>query len=97
MSENMQHILNIKINSSDLNQMVDIRTYLKTLLKTLWAEGEGFSGKRPFGNGGWQYEIYRALVKAKACPGKIDDDGYLCDVDTDKADKLILQAIEALA
>ena len=34
-----------------------IRGYLKTLLTTLMAEGEGFSGKRPFGNSGWEYEL----------------------------------------
>lgn len=30
-----------------------IRDYLKALLLRLWEQGEGFDGKRPFGNSGW--------------------------------------------
>ena len=38
-----------------------VREYLKMLLERLWEEGEGFSGKRPFGNSGWEYDLYAAL------------------------------------
>jgi len=73
-----------------------IREYLVALLATLWAEGEGFSGKRPFGNSGWHWDLYEALVKAGQLPGTFDDDGYLEDVDKTKADELIRRAIKAL-
>ena len=80
-----------------------VREYLKALLTQLWAEGEGFSGKRPFGNSGWEREIYIALVKGRAVPGKIfEEEGYehldrFSDTARKKADKLIFKAIEALA
>lgn len=73
-----------------------IREYLKALLTTLWDEGEGFSGKRPFGNSGWKYEVYSALVMARLVGGSFDSDGALAQVDDDDADALILDAIEAL-
>jgi hypothetical protein len=35
----------------------NVREYLKALLTELWREGESFSGKRPFGNSGWEREL----------------------------------------
>lgn len=76
----------------------DIRGYLKALLTELWAEGEGFSGKRPFGNSGWEYELYVALIMGGVVKGTLDE-GYVQDIsDTEKrkATRLIAEAIEAL-
>lgn len=54
-----------------------IRHYLFRLLETLWIEDEGFSGKRPFGNSGWQYDLHEPLVRIGAIKGEIDEnDGY---------------------
>lgn len=33
------------------------REALSNLLQTILIEDEGFSGKRPFGNGGWCYDV----------------------------------------
>jgi len=49
---------------ADCGDNITVRDYLFHLLKTLWAEGEGFSGKRPFGNSGWDYEIITPLWRA---------------------------------
>lgn len=69
-----------------------VRQYLANLLITLWAEKEHFSGKRPFGVSGWQYDIYAAMVKAGLIAGKLDGDEVVqCDAIT--ADTLILKAI----
>lgn len=67
--------------------------YMKTLLATVWREGECFSGKRPFGDSSWQFEVYEALVKAGIIEGTLDDEGYLDDCDTEEADCLIQEAI----
>ena len=74
-----------------------IRTYLAALLAELWRWGEGFSGKRPFGNSGWEYELYTALAKQNYIAGAFDEDGYLDDVDTDAGDRLIKAAIAHIA
>lgn len=60
-----------------------LREYFKQLILTLWREGAGFSGKRPFGNSGWQFGVIHAIVAAGGdvnTPARIDEDGYL-DVD----------------
>jgi hypothetical protein len=50
--------------------------YLQKLLVTLWIEQEGFSGKRPFGNSGWDYDLMKALADGGFIKGEIDEDGY---------------------
>jgi len=59
---------------SDMDRDASIREFLHELLSTMWEEGEGFSGKRPLGNSGWEHQLYTALVRAGAITGKLDDD-----------------------
>jgi len=73
-----------------------IQDYLISLLAAIWEEGEGFSGKRPFGNSYWEYDVYDALVKAGHIVGTVAEDGEVDDVDRDGGYALIRQAIEAL-
>lgn len=88
------NILDLPMEENDAGAAT-IRDYLKALLKTLWREEEGFSGKRPFGNSGWSWDVYRALVKGGAIKGQIKD-GDLIEHDQDAGDKLIYEAIESL-
>jgi hypothetical protein len=85
------NILDLPMEENDA-KATTIRDYLKALLSTLWSEEEGFSGKRPFGNSGWTWDVYRALVKGGAIKGKIKD-GDLIEHDQDAGDKLIFEAI----
>lgn len=73
-----------------------VRDYLVDLLAALWAEGDGFSAKRPLGDSGWQWDIYDVLFRAGFIPGKVDADGELVDVDVAAADELVAAAIEFL-
>ena len=73
-----------------------VREYFKILLTTLFEEGEGFSGKRPFGNSGWEYELYEPIIKGGALEGKFDSDGCVEEVDDAAAYALIYKAIDAL-
>lgn len=50
---------------SDAGDELTMLEYFEQLLQTLWDEGEGFSGKRPFGNSGWQGEVIQALAAAE--------------------------------
>ena len=75
---------------------ITIREYLKLLLTTLWTEGERFSGKRPLGNSGWQYDVYHQLVKNNFVTGTFNEDDMLEEVDTKEANKLILELIANL-
>jgi hypothetical protein len=79
---------------SDAGDGLTVREYLKALLTTLWCEGEGFSGKRPFGNSGWEYEIYTPLIKYGFVEGEFDEDGYVKHVD-ESAHNYVRNLIEA--
>lgn len=82
--------------SSDAGDDLTVREYLRTLLMTLWEEGEGFSGKRPFGNSSWEYEIYNPLVKAGFLQGTVDEDGYATVVDEQYAHAYVCDLILAM-
>lgn len=90
------NILEISMQENDAGAST-IGEYLRKLLATLWEEGESFSGKRPFGNSGWEYDIYTAMVVAGVVNGTIDSEGYLEVFDEIVlADKIILRAIKSL-
>jgi len=55
---------------------VRIRDFLRQLLTTLWDEGERFDAKWPWGNSGWQWDFYEALIAAKAIEGDIDVNAF---------------------
>ena len=59
--DNLDAALDVRFDS-DAGDNLTVREYFKTLLLTLWDEKEGFSGKRPWGNSGWEYEVHIALL-----------------------------------
>jgi hypothetical protein len=95
MQASSNDVLDLEFEHDDLGY-ITVRLYFKELLKALWEEGEGFSGKRPLGNSGWEYDLYKPLVKAGIVDGSFDEEGYIDEVDTAAADKIVLEAIEAL-
>ena len=77
---NLLEALEIRFDS-DAGDDLTVREYLRTLLTTLWEEEEGFSGKRPFGNSGWKYELFRPLIAAGLIEeGTLDSEGYVDSV-----------------
>lgn len=79
----VQAILNCPMGPNDAGADT-VKDYLKALLGSLWDEGEGFSGKRPFGNSGWEYELIEALQEQGLAGNRSD------------AVQQIFNAIEAL-
>ncbi|WP_043654555.1 hypothetical protein [Nocardia thailandica] len=73
-----------------------IRGYLIALLAEVWKYTEGFSGKRPFGNSDWVWDLYAALGRGGAVPITFDEHGYVDKVDTRECDRLIAAAIREL-
>ena len=82
-------IYNIYFYCSDLNKGLTIKEYFKELLKTLFKEGESFSGKKPFGNSGWEYDLIFPLVFNKIIAGKIDSDNYVMSYDSDEYEEAL--------
>lgn len=48
-------------NSADAETLGE---YFVLLSWQVWTDGEGFSGKRPFGDSDWRSEVYDALLEA---------------------------------
>jgi len=93
-----ERILNLPVDPEYLPEgVITIRSYLIRLLSDVWKDGEGFDGKRPFGNSGWESDLITPLVRAGLVGGKIDvEDGYLEESDDEAAEKLIADTITYL-
>lgn len=91
----MTDILSLPMGENDADAET-VGDYLVALLLSLWKQGEGFSGKRPFGNSGWEYELYYPLVKAGVIWGEINEDGDLVSYDFAGANEKIVEAIESM-
>jgi hypothetical protein len=74
-----------------------VRGYLIALAAGVWDEGEGFSGKRPFGNSGWHYDLYKVLGVKGWIRCTVDSDGYVEDIDEAAGNELIAAALRHLA
>lgn len=85
-------VLNLRLHPDNEAHAATIRDYLTALLTRVWTENEEFSGKYPFGNSDWQYDLYGALADA----GLINHDEKDEYVDTAEGDRYILAAITAL-
>lgn len=80
---------------SDAGDNLSIREYLSKLLLGVWDEGEGFDGKRPFGNSGWESEPIGALGQAGFIVGKMED-GYFEPMSRRDAEKFVRGLIVAM-
>lgn len=94
--ETARQILDLPLPAGNDADAATVRNYLIKLLTAVWRDNECFSGKRPFGNSGWDYDLYGPLVAAGLIGGRLDEDGYLEDVDDKAGDKLIFAAIAEL-
>lgn len=92
-------ILNQVMRQHDLytDEEVTIKDYLMSLLSQLWHEKDTFSGKRPFGNSGWCFDVYQALIEGGHISGIVVEDGDLRDWNRREADQLIENAIAYMA
>lgn len=87
-----REILDLPMQQNDAGADT-IEEYLATLLLAVWDQKEGFSGKRPFGNSGWELDLHIPLVKAGFIDGSLDGDDYLARSDDAAAHRLIRLAI----
>lgn len=91
-----QQILDLPLEHNDA-EAATVRDYLVALLSVIWDDGHDLS---PFGNSGWEWDLYRALVKAGYANNPFDEDGHYVkpknDFDERAAKDLIASAIEAL-
>ena len=91
-----KNIGSLEFYCNDLDKNISIHDYLIELLKTLWEEQDEFSGKRPFGNSGWDYDLIACLIANNIIEGKLDEYGYVIEGDAHKGYALIKEYIESL-
>lgn len=92
----MEELDKIKFYCNDLDKEVTIKEYFIEILKRFWEEKEGFSGKRPFGNSGWDWDLFIPLIKAGLIKGELDEDGDIEDFDEKQANEIISNYIDTL-
>ena len=87
--------LNLRFDS-DAGNNLTLRQYFEKLLITLWKEGEGFSGKQPFGNSGWKYDIFSLLSENGFIPNGESKgyDGQFIEINEKEADDFVMELIK---
>jgi hypothetical protein len=69
-----QELLALPMGDNDANADT-VGGYLIALTHTVWNEGEGFSGKRPFGNSGWYSDLWKPFIVHEVVDGELDEYG----------------------
>lgn len=93
MNNKYEDALDVRVDSYSDGSVTTVRGYLQKLLETLWIKNESFSGKRPFGNGGWEFDLYKPLIDDGFISGSINSDGYIERLDTVEAHHFVLELI----
>jgi hypothetical protein len=93
--EIIDQAMSARFHCCDLDVEVSVREYLIELLRALWIEGERFSGKRPFGNSGWEYDLYKPLIEGGFVEGQLDEDGCV-DTVSDLAHDFVVALIDSM-
>lgn len=65
-------LLDRKFYAHDIDEPLTVRQYMARLLDQLMREGECFSGKRPFGNSGWEDFLLIPAIESGALEGTVD-------------------------
>jgi hypothetical protein len=73
-----------------------IGDYLKELMWLLFAEGECFNPKNPFGKDYWESPLYKTLIFHCCIEGTVDEYGCWSIKDLERADEIIFEAIESM-
>ena len=70
-------ILKLEFYSRDFRKFITIKEWLQKLLIKLIEQGEGFDGKRPFGNSDWVYDVAECFIINGIIKGeKVEDEDY---------------------
>jgi hypothetical protein len=93
--EQARQVLDTPMQPNDA-EAATIRDYLVKLLTQVWEELDNFSGKRPFGNSGWEWEVHEALFRAGLIEGVWQDEETMQEADENAGDELVLAAIAEL-
>jgi len=86
--------LNVRFYCDVSDDVVSVRDYLFMLLDKLWDEKESFSGKRPFGNSDWEYDLFSPLVHEGFISGEVNACGDIVWLDYQEACQFVSKLIK---
>ena len=75
-ADQMRAVLDCPMDDRD-SGATSIRDYFAHLAALCWDEGECFDGKRPFGNSGWDRDVYVALHAAGLMDLALNENGRI--------------------
>lgn len=84
-----EEILELPVMRHDLGSEISMRYFFERLFCDLWKKEANFDSKRPWGNSGWKWDIYVTLIKHNVIPGKLDEYGYVEEVDSKSASDFV--------
>jgi len=92
---NTKDLCNLNMPEGNEACVPTLGDYLASLLTELWREKENFSGKRPFGNSGWDYFVYICFHNAGIISLTLDEFGDIETLDSDQEQKadLIIESL----
>jgi len=91
-----KQLLDYKFYITALEEKSTLRNYFKTLLRTLWNESDGFSGKRPLGNSGWETQLAMDMIEADLLEGEYNEPWDRDDYDEVRFNNMIRGCINEL-
>lgn len=69
-----EQVLNTPLHEHNSAGLSIVKEYLCQLLLDVWKYGEGFDGKRPFGDSGWESDLHITLAEAGLIDGHYEYD-----------------------
>jgi hypothetical protein len=97
MTENLteRDILALPMKTNDAGAET-IGQFIMMVGAKVFLHQDGFSGKRPFGNSGWVYDVYEVLITSGVLEGTLDEDGYVEDCDSREAEAVVARLFDYL-
>lgn len=68
----IENVLDELVRVNGIGSEITVREYFVSLLRTLWDQEDTFSGKRPFGDSGWKWDLISPI--AERHPEVTDDE-----------------------
>ncbi len=85
-----QQILALELPDNDAAAGT-VGQYLFNLTSKVWFEQEGFDGKRPFGNSGWNHDIFHALLLNGVVDGVLDEHGFIEEINKSQVTEVMTE------
>ncbi|MFA6024230.1 MAG: hypothetical protein WC777_03375 [Candidatus Gracilibacteria bacterium] len=90
--------ISVKPNEPYNAKEVTLREYLRQLAVAPWTNNPEriFDGKRFNGSGSYDFAVFESLIRAGVLNGKLDEDGYVEELDVEQAKAFVRELISKI-